>query len=104
VSSTYLDSLAAMIRDEVPSDALPKQVDTLPLFRTYAVLLEALGVNVTPRDVHNAWVAWMTEVDGRHYALVPYEELPPEVAEQDRPYVGAIQRVAARLAATSQRR
>lgn len=98
MSDTYLDALAHMIRAEVPSRALPHDVATLPLFRVYAVLLEAVGVSVTARDVHNAWVAWMLDHNEYHDALVPFDELPAEVAEQDEPYVVAIRRVAARLA------
>lgn len=92
---TYLDDLATSIHAEVPSAMLPPE-DTRGLFRLYAVLLLALGESVTPTDVHNAWVAWMVERDPQHQSLVPFDQLPPETASEDGPYVEAIRRVARR--------
>jgi hypothetical protein len=91
----YLDRLAGAIRAEVPASKLPPD-DTRPLFRMYALLLLAVGTEVTTRDVHNAWVAWMSERDADHPSLVPYEELASDVAGEDGPYVEAIRRVARR--------
>lgn len=68
--------------------------DTAELFRIYAVLLLARGQEVSPADVHNAWVAWMSGLDKSHEALVPYTDLAADVAAQDRPYVEAIRAVA----------
>ncbi|MGY0002598.1 DUF7701 domain-containing protein [Micromonospora sp. I033] len=90
----YLQRLARLIRDEVPSRSVPTEFDTEPLFLAYAVLLKACGTSVTPQDVHNAWVAWMLTYDPGHEALVPYEDLPVDVAKQDDKYVEAIRRVA----------
>lgn len=98
MTANYLDAVALMIREEVPIEALPDHSDAMPLFRTYAVLLEALGQEVSARDVHNAWVAWMLDRDEIHDALVPYEALAPEVAKQDLPFVQAIHRVTLKLA------
>jgi len=97
----YLDAIAAMIRDEVPSRALPPTKGTESLFRIYAVLLQAKGSQVSSQDVHNAWVAWMAGRDDDHSALVAYEELPEDVAREDDVYVAAIRRVATRLSETS---
>lgn len=91
----YLDRLAGAIRAEVPASRLPSD-DTRALFRMYALLLLALGEDVTTRDVHNAWVAWMAERDDDHPSLVPYEQLASDVASEDGPYVEAIRRVARR--------
>jgi len=93
---TYLDDIAADIRNAVPKDALPDE-DTVGLFLSYAVLLLAKGVDVTREDVHNAWVAWMSakgEGDESHESMVPFSELPPETQAEDSPFVVAIRRVA----------
>ena len=55
---TYLEQLAAEIRQAVPEQAMP-QDDAIDLFAIYAVLLLAKGEAVRSEDVHNAWVAWM---------------------------------------------
>lgn len=90
---SYLDRLASAIRREVPSHRLPEE-DTRDLFRIYAVLLLAVGANVRPEDVHNAWVAWMASRNGSHEALVPYVELDRATASEDDVYVTAIRIVA----------
>lgn len=101
-SENYLDGIAWLIRQEIPSRAIPPAPKTSLLFRMYAVLLAAVGEDVSARDVHNAWVAWMLECDPSHPAMVPYEELPADVAVEDDVYVAAIRRVAARLSETAQ--
>jgi hypothetical protein len=53
---TYLDTIAADIRDAGSANALPNG-DTSNLSLSYAVLLLAKGEEVTREDVHNAWVA-----------------------------------------------
>jgi hypothetical protein len=90
---TYLDDLADTIRAEVPSSDVPND-DTRMLFRMYALLLLAKGANVDAEDVHNAWVAWMADRDDGHDALLPYADLPSDVAAEDQPYVNAIRAVA----------
>lgn len=89
----YLDDLADRIRAAVSPGDLPHD-DTRDLFRMYALLLLAKGAAVDEADVHNAWVAWMAGRDASHDALLPYEQLATDVAEQDRPYVEAIRLVA----------
>ncbi|MFD8732503.1 hypothetical protein [Streptomyces sp. NPDC059611] len=91
---TYLDSLAALIRSCLPLDAEPPK-DSAALFRMYAVLLKAKGEQVTDEDVHDAWSAWMQDVDSTHEALIPFDELDPETRAFDAPYAEAI-RAAAR--------
>ena len=100
-SDNYLDSIASLIRREIPSHAVPATAGTESLFRMYAILLEACGQGVSARDVHNAWVAWMLERDPSHPALVPYGELPEDVARQDDVYVSAIRSVALTLSGTN---
>ncbi len=92
---TYLDDDAALIRAALHSDAAsPENSDSL--FRFYAVLLRVRGEQVSLADVHDAWSAWRVMDDPAHPAIVPFEELPPEKQEQDRPYLNAIQDVARR--------
>ncbi|AGL21543.1 putative glutamine amidotransferase, class I [Actinoplanes sp. N902-109] len=75
----------------------------VPLFRIYAVLLLARGVEVTSADVHNAWAAWMAGRDSGHAQLKPYPELAPEVAGRDERYAEAIRQVARLMAANRPR-
>lgn len=92
----YLDHWAEKIRSKVPSSKQPR-ADDQALFRIYAVLLLAKGEAVSAEDVHNAWSAWMGEIDPDHAALVPFSELPPETAADDQVYVMAIQETAQSL-------
>lgn len=90
---TYLDHLAVRIRDQVP-EAQRGEME-LGLFRLYAVLALAKGRAVEPRDVHNAWAAWMQERDPDHDALRPFDQLDGETQDADLPFVAAIRAVAA---------
>lgn len=94
---TYLDDDAALIRAALASEAEPPEGSDA-LFRLYAVLLRVRGEQVTLADVHDAWSAWMLMSEPSHPALVPFEELPPDKQEQDRPYVDAIRAAARRRA------
>jgi hypothetical protein len=93
--TTYLDVLADEIRREVPEDAMPED-DTNDLFRLYAVLLLAKGQAVDRKDVHNAWVAWMSARGEQHSSMRPFDELPDNTKAEDSPFVLAIRRVADR--------
>ncbi len=92
--SIYLDKLADRIKAEVPNDALPAG-DTRLLFLLYAVLARSKGQSVTGSDVHDAWVAWMSEQGKKHESMVPFAELPAEIQAEDGPFAAAIRRVAA---------
>jgi hypothetical protein len=92
----YLDELAERIKANVPSDALPEG-DTRPLFLHYAVLALAKGEQVTSRDVHNAWAAFMAQKGATHQSLVPFEELDSVTRDEDTPYVLAIREAARAL-------
>jgi hypothetical protein len=50
----------------------------------------AVGEQVSRRDVHNAWTAWMLSQDADHDSLVPFEELDPDTQAEDGPFVKAI--------------
>jgi hypothetical protein len=93
VDLNYLDELGERIRARVPRSELPEE-DTRTLFRIYAVLLLAKGTEVTAADVHNAWAAWMLQINPSHDAIVPYMELEGDLAAGDLPYVEAIRAVA----------
>src|SRR5689334_5628860 len=70
--NTYLDKDADLIRSQVSEDLVPPNAKAL--FLTYAVLLRAKGVTVSPSDVHNAWAAWMLASGQQHGAIVPFSE------------------------------
>jgi hypothetical protein len=94
---TYLDVLAARIRELVPPLVLPDG-DTRALFLIYAVLARSKGNEVQPEDVHDAWVAWMILTGGEdHAALVPFDELGADVRSEDLPFVSAIRQAAREL-------
>jgi hypothetical protein len=91
----YIDRVAIAIRQEVSPDILP-EADTTSLFRLYAVLALAKGEEVTLKDVHNAWSAWMLEKDPTHKSIKPFDELSVEIQRQDQPYLNAIRRITAK--------
>lgn len=86
----YLTSFAELIRSFVPERDLPTESHRDRLFRIYAVLALAKGAAVTAEDVHNAWVAWMAELDPEHPALRRFAELDRGDQQEDAPYVEAI--------------
>lgn len=90
---TYLDDLGAEIKRQVPPDLLPTG-DTESLFRLYALLLLVKGTEVTARDVHNAWAAWMQGRDPGHRSIKPFAELDAQTKASDEPYAEAIRSVA----------
>ena len=86
---SYLDDVATVIRRHLPADD-GAGGDLDALFRSYAVLALAKGESVTAQDVHNAWAAWMQDVDAAHGALRPFDELDARTRAADDPYVDAI--------------
>jgi hypothetical protein len=92
---TFLRELGHEIQAAVDQSALPHE-DVDELFDLYALLLLALGEEVTLCDVHNAWTAWMTPRDPAHPSLVPFDDLAPSVQAEDQPFVDAIREVARR--------
>jgi hypothetical protein len=85
----YIDELAHRIKAKVPSGLLPEG-DTTQLFRSYALLALAKGVQVTASDVHDAWAAWMSAIDPNHEAIRPFRDLGKEARREDQPFVDAI--------------
>jgi len=93
----YIDEVAQRVASHLAPDELPDQGDVDRLMRGYAVLALAKGVDVTAEDIHNAWAAWMIDVDPVHPALKPYSELDRETQGEDSPYLIAVRAVAASL-------
>lgn len=75
------------------ADTLSPRVIVPPL-RLYAVLVRVKRENVTLEDVHDVWVAWMTDVDPSHAALQPYEALDVPTRHEDAPFAEAIRTLA----------
>jgi hypothetical protein len=95
---TYIEEIAEEIGAELGPDRLPAEGDPDRLLRAYAVLARSKGSHVSAEDVHDAWAAWMTEVDPNHPALRPFYELDRETKGEDAPFLEAIRVVAARHA------
>jgi hypothetical protein len=94
---SYLDEIAAAVRQELSADVLPDEPHVERLLRAYAVLIRAKGKEVTIRDVHDAWAAWMLDLDPQHPAIQPFEQLDVKTQAQDLPFLTALQRVASDL-------
>lgn len=94
---SYLSDDADLIRSELPQGAQPP-ANSDELFILYAVLMRAKGEDVTAADVHNAWAAWISSIQGEHNSLIPFESLDPETQREDYPYVQAIRKAARRRA------
>lgn len=92
---TYIDELADLIRRELPKDARPDD-GAADLYRLYALLVLVRGEQTTLRNVHDAWSTWMTAREPSHESLRPFTQLNTQTREEDRPYLDAILRVAAR--------
>jgi hypothetical protein len=92
----YIVDIAERIKREVPPDLLPQEETDL-LFRVYAILALTVGEKVEAKNVHDAWSAWMSQIDPQHEAIEPFEKLPEDVQAQDEPFVEAIRKVAANL-------
>jgi hypothetical protein len=97
----YLDDIAQTIRKHIPEDRMPAG-NADDLLRRYAVLLRAKGANVSQSDIHDAWSAWMASHDETHESLVAYEDLDPEVQEEDRVFAAAVRRAADELGQTGE--
>jgi hypothetical protein len=87
---SYVDEIAQQIRNEVFPDDLPES-DLDSLFLFYAVLCLTKGSDVSRRDVHDAWSAWMTLRGEEHEALIPFDDLRPDLRAEDAPFVAAMQ-------------
>lgn len=81
------------------AEELPSRLDD-GLLALYALLVLTKGQDTTLKDVHNAWSLWRTRSIPNHPSLIPFEKLPEQVQELDRPYMEAIHRTADRLTTT----
>jgi len=95
----YLDDVATVIRTHIPAESLPEG-DAQSLLLLYALLLRAKGRDVTHADVHDAWSAWMAGQNRQHASLLPYEQLPIKVRDEDHVFVEAIKSAAKSLGRT----
>jgi hypothetical protein len=88
VTMNYVEEIAARLGallDDCPAE----------LLRLYALLVLVRGRAADREDVHDAWSAWRTATKPDHAALIPFDQLTPEVQALDDPYVAAIREVAA---------
>lgn len=85
----YLDHIAGRIERAIPKEARPTD-DAQALYRLYALLVLTKGSATSLADVHNAWSVWMLERGANHESLVPFEDLPTEVQQEDKPFQRAI--------------
>lgn len=68
---------------------LPDCDDTLiDLYVLLGLMYSDMGVIAS--DVHNAWAVWRNKTNPEHPAIVPFEQLSPEVQALDDKYVDAI--------------
>lgn len=89
----YIEQDAELIRESLPAGTSVPD-DSESLFLMYAVLMRAKGVETQATDVHDAWSAWMVEIDRGHESIRPFEELDTKTKAEDSPFLLAIRRVA----------
>lgn len=90
----YIDEIAHEIAAALGPGHLPDEGNVDRLLRSYAVLACAKGNEATLEDVHDAWAAWMAEVNPDHPALKPFAELDDETRREDEPFLKAVLAVA----------
>lgn len=86
---TYVEKLMEQARIEIPD--CPDD-----LLRLYCLLVLTLGVDTSRQDVHDAWALWSMDTEPDHPAIVPFDELTPDVQDLDEPYTDAIHRLSER--------
>jgi hypothetical protein len=91
--ANYIEKDAATIRSLLDPKASPP-VDSDYLFVLYALIMRVKGEAVTGSDVHDAWSAWMQLRSPEHGSIVPFEDLPRSLQDEDIPYVEAIRKAA----------
>jgi len=84
---TFFDILKAEL---VAIDSYMNNCDDL--VEMYELLGMTKKLDVTLKDVHEAWAIWRNRTKPNHKDLIPFEELSQEVQEWDRPYLDAIRR------------
>lgn len=91
----YIDVLSIRIGEKCGMPWGEQDANSRRLLRIYALLCLTRALNVTKKDVHDAWSAWRADTDPAHKSLVPFEDLSTEVQDLDEPYRMAIWEVAA---------
>lgn len=91
----YIDRDAKLIRECLPNGT-DVPADSDQLFRLYALLMRSKGTETLATDVHDAWSAWMIDVDPEHESIRPFDELDAETKSEDSPFLVAIRRAAQR--------
>jgi len=89
MKATYIEELAAEIQRHVAPELLPNE-DSDSLFLIYSALALAKEGNVQPKDVHDAWAAWMATKHPAHESIKPFATLSRTVQSEDDPFVHAI--------------
>jgi hypothetical protein len=92
IEPNYIDAIASRIHFLTQGFREVSDI-TRVLYRMYAVLALAKGLDTTAKDVHDAWSAWTAASDPTHRSLVPFDQLRKEVQDLDQPYVDAIHQV-----------
>ena len=91
--SNYLERDAELVRKSLPKGTeVPEGSEDL--FRMYAVLMRAKGVETQAEDVHDAWSAWVSGTEPDHESAVPFDNLDAETKAADQPFLIAIRRAA----------
>ncbi|MFL6108831.1 MAG: hypothetical protein ACJ72D_30905 [Marmoricola sp.] len=86
----YLEALADLIGEKVD----PTDDDHRMLHLLYAYLVRVKGDSLTMSDVHDAWSVWTILADRDREFVVPFDQLPTHVQEQDRTFAEALASVA----------
>lgn len=83
----YVDTTITALAAELPDC-------DFGLLRLYALLVFTCGTETTLEDVHDAWAVWRASTRPDHPALVPFDQLTPDVQALDGKYADAIRKVA----------
>lgn len=75
----YIDERATQIGKIC--NLTPRVSHDMHLMRTYAVISFAKGFRTTLKDVHDAWVAWRSDIEPDHKHLVPFNKLTVEMQQ-----------------------
>lgn len=63
------------------------------LLDLYTLLVLVKGQETTASDIHDAWAVWQNRMYASHRSIVPFENLPADMQELDKPYKNAVARV-----------
>lgn len=85
----YIDKLATSIGNHCGmSMGTQRERQLLRLYAVVALVLREEGI--CNEDVHDAWSAWRLDDKPDHPAIVPFDQLTPEVQELDTKFRDAI--------------